>query len=96
MVSTAKRLLKEEVRKKRQRYVLAWFLIGFWCLHFVAVSFLSKTQFHPPPSQVVILNYSAIASMVFLGGDEALRIFEKLKTLRVNNGKDQGDEKQGL
>jgi len=87
-----------EASKQKQRYVLVWYMIIFWCLHFIASSVFSVAQYHPPQALVTILNYTCIGSMLFLGGDEAMKVFERAKMLRAGSAnKNKGsDEKQGL
>ena len=70
-------------RERRQRYILAWYLIGFWCLHFIASAVFSKEYYHPVTPLVSILNYSCVGAMLFLGGDEALRVLERVRSLKA-------------
>lgn len=74
--------LLDKVSAKKQRYVLAWFLIGFWCAHFIAAAVIPPAYYHPVPNLVRTLNYGFVGALLFLGGDEALRIFEKAKNLK--------------
>lgn len=89
---------KLEQSKQKQRYALAWYMIIFWCLHFIASSVFSVAQYHPPNTLVTILNYTCIGSMLFLGGDEAMKVFERAKTLRAgsNSKASKSDEKQNI
>lgn len=72
----------QENSVKKQRYRLAWYLIVFWSLHFIASAFLAAAAYHPNAKMSVIINYAFVGAMIFLGGDEALRIFKKAKDLK--------------